>query len=345
MWFFVLSVALAGPVSAGSGHSCAGLGGAVLCWGGLSAAEGRAGEPPPRPLPYRVDGISTAASLDAGGATRTCAVTEARRVMCWSLDAPPVDVGLTDARQVSVGDRHACALRGAGEVWCWGDNHRGQLGDGSLQPRTEPVRVPGLDEAVQLSAGWYHSCATLRGGRVWCWGDTSHGQLGDGRQAEPSTEPTPALHLEDAVEVHAGQFHTCALRRNGYVTCWGSNLSGQLGDGTRDSSPVVTRVRGIDDAVALSVGMDFACAVRSGGRLTCWGSNERGQLGNPDSKDALLPRWVEGLSAASVSCGDMHTCATDLRGQPWCWGQNFSGQLGDGLRGTRRAPGRVELVP
>jgi alpha-tubulin suppressor-like RCC1 family protein len=107
---------------------------------------------------------------------------------------------------------------------------------------------------------------------------------------------------------------------------------------------VVIPVHGIEDAVDLSVGMDFACAVRAGGRVTCWGSNERGQLGNPDSKDALLPRWVDDeFVASSVDCGAMHTCAMDVRGRPWCWGQNFASQLGDGTRQTRRDPTMVSV--
>ncbi|MFT4623083.1 MAG: alpha-tubulin suppressor-like RCC1 family protein [Myxococcota bacterium] len=343
MWTWFIVTSLAGPVVAGAGHSCTIVGGAALCWGGLSDVAARRGDVPTTPRPVRIEGVHTAAGIAAGGGTRSCAITEAGQVQCWSLGVAPATLPLTNITQVSVGDRHACAVDGAGQAWCWGDNHRGQLGDGTTTASEQPVAVPGIADAAHIAAGWYHTCAVLRTGRVTCWGDDSHGQLGHGHQGELVPSPTPALYLEDAAKVYAGQFHTCALRRAGALVCWGSNLSGQLGDGTRDSASVVTAVRGIDDAVALSVGMDFACAIRAGGQLVCWGSNERGQQGQPDSKDGLLPRRSEAPPLASVSCGAQHTCGTDFRGGPWCWGQNFAGQLGDGGRETRRQPAKVDL--
>lgn len=71
---------------------------------------------------------------------------------------------------IAVGGSHACVLAGSGDVWCWGDNEEGQLGDGTTRSRTDLVKVQGLPApAVQLDAGYTHSCARVEDGTVHCW--------------------------------------------------------------------------------------------------------------------------------------------------------------------------------
>src|SRR6185503_16224337 len=96
--------------------------------------------------------------------------------------ATPVDVrGLPGpVATVGLGFAHTCAATAEGEVWCWGDNARGQLGDGSKNDvKVTPVRVAGLSgPAVAVTGGDLHSCAALASGVVQCWGDNRQGQLG-----------------------------------------------------------------------------------------------------------------------------------------------------------------------
>ncbi len=74
---------------------------------------------------------------------------------------------------------------------CWGDNHEGQLGDGTTAPRLRPTPVPGLAGVVEIAARGFHTCARTREGRVLCWGANGHGELGDG--SKELRRPTPAL--------------------------------------------------------------------------------------------------------------------------------------------------------
>ena len=80
---------------------------------------------------------------------------------------------------VAAGSGHACAVSSGGQVWCWGSNAYGQLGDGSVLA-SGPGEVAGITTGRLLASGWRHTCAALDGGGVKCWGDNGLGRLGDG---------------------------------------------------------------------------------------------------------------------------------------------------------------------
>lgn len=128
--------------------------------------------------------------------------------------------------------------------------------------------------------------------------------------------------------------HSCALHRSGAVECWGKNVYGQLGNGTRQESTGVVKVRGVREAKAIAVGRDFSCALRRAGTVLCWGNNEDGQLGNgrgavPGAL-SLTPVPVRGLkSIVQISLGEYHACARDSAGRVRCWGNSGNGQLGE----------------
>jgi alpha-tubulin suppressor-like RCC1 family protein len=82
---------------------------------------------------------------------------------------------------ISAGSFHACALGRDGEVKCWGQNTRGQLGDGSTNDHDTPIAIEGMDNAVAaISLGYEYSCSITRSGAIKCWGSNNEGQLGDG---------------------------------------------------------------------------------------------------------------------------------------------------------------------
>src|SRR5262249_14450377 len=139
-------------------------------------------------------------------------------------------------------------VRADGHVSCWGDNLSGQLGDGTFVDRTIPVAVSGLDGVVALGVGDYHACAARGDSTLRCWGYNAHGQVG---VAPPGDQPTPVWPhwtplLNDGshgVAVGGGEQHTCVVRADGGIRCWGRGTEGQLGNGASvDSTAAVSPI-------------------------------------------------------------------------------------------------------
>jgi len=142
---------------------------------------------------------------------------------------------LPDILQLSAGDGHACARRGGAAFSCWGSNAGGQLGNGDDTMMDVPL--PGQRQTLPadldtIAAGAYHTCALVKGGAVWCWGSNQQGECGSPSSA-PVFSPAAVAGLSDAVAIGsgAGAQHTCVVLGDGAVSCWGSDLDGQLGSG------------------------------------------------------------------------------------------------------------------
>jgi hypothetical protein len=129
-----------------------------------------------------------------------------------------------------------------------------------------------------------------------------------------------------------GEYHTCGVTIAGAAYCWGSNLVGQLGDGTTTSSPVPVAVSGQLTFSSLSVGGLRSCGLITSGAAYCWGNNFYGQLGDGSTNSSSVPMAVSGgLTFSAVSAGGQrHACGLTTSGAAYCWGWNVSGQLGTG---------------
>ncbi len=153
-------------VSAGM-PTCAVTGaGALFCWGYQTEPHGEI------VAPIAVEGIPEVASVSTSKfAGRLCVVTWERRVYCWAInsDEGPVEVGLSHVAAVSVSDEVACALTSDGELFCWGSNGYGQLGQGDTEDRSEPTRVD-LPEVVEVDVGFQHTVAITDSGELYGWG-------------------------------------------------------------------------------------------------------------------------------------------------------------------------------
>ena len=286
------------------------------------------------------------------------------------LTASGVEASGRTATAISSGYNHTCALRSDATVWCWGSDYSGQLGDGTrgdvnLQ-RLLPVQVHKgtgrLTGVKAIAAGWDHTCALRTDATVWCWGSDIYGQLGDGGQGnadrlrlKPVQVHLGSGRLSSVKAITTGQYHSCALRTDGTVWCWGYGHFGQLGDGSRGnpgSSPVGLRLLPVHVRVgsatlghvkAISAGGAHTCARLAAATVWCWGADLRGQLGDGNggdtSHDQLRAVQVVGESAAAlagvrlVGAGSGHTCAVLTSGTARCWGYDNEGQVGDGTYG------------
>ena len=290
----------------------------------------------------------------------------------WPSGASPGPASASGGGAVASGHLHTCALTSLGGVKCWGRNTTGQLGDGTGGHIGDfsavAVDVVGLDTGVQaVAAGGFdavfegHNCALTTAGGVKCWGNNHFGQLGtatadlcadsDGEIRAPcSKTPIDVWGLgSGVVDIAVGTWHSCAVTNAGGVKCWGSNHSGQLGDGTTTDSTTPVDVVGLGaPAIAVSAGKGHTCALVTGGGVKCWGWNQSGQLGDGTGGStgdfSAIPVGVVGLEGGvvAIAAGSVHTCALTTAGNVKCWGWNAHGQLGDGTTFDSTTP--VDVV-
>jgi alpha-tubulin suppressor-like RCC1 family protein len=252
----------------------------------------------------------------------------------------------SDTRRIVGGAEFAIALLADTTVATWGANYAGQLGDGTTEPRSMPVRLPGLSGIVQVSAGDFHVLALDSGGDVWAWGDNVRGQLGDGTTVgHPAPEKVPGL--TGFVQVSAGSRFSLGLRADGTVWAWGANDSGQLGDGTQQDSAYPHRVADLGDVtqVAGAFGGQHSLALRSDGTVWGWGGNYFGQLGDGRVVDTVLaPVQAVGLAGVSQIVAGEGSSLALAGGRVWTWGGNYFGQLGDGTFNDHPSPIQLALL-
>lgn len=355
-------------VSAAAQYTCALTdAGGVKCWGDKFHDlydPDRDWENTSSSTPIDIDGLTNGVKAISSGKYHTCAITALDGVKCWGYNSngqlgdgtynnrpTPVDVvGFEDdgenAIAISAGDDHTCVLTVAGGVKCWGNDSFGQLGNGSATNMSSntPVDVDGLVSGVDaISVGESHTCVLTSAGGIKCWGNNSNVQLGFVTTETCNYSPcssTPNFvegftdEEEDAIDISAGNYHTCAVTSTNAIKCWGYNENGQLGNGTYNSSSSPVTVSGFgddgEDGATVSAGYQHTCTVTKSGAVKCWGYNSDGQLGDGTIYSSNTPVDVLELTSGvkAVSTGEYHTCAITDTDETRCWGDNSRGQLG-----------------
>jgi alpha-tubulin suppressor-like RCC1 family protein len=247
--------------------------------------------------------------------------------------------------QVSAGGTSTCGVTAAGKAYCWGLNADGEVGDGTLQQRLVPVAVAGNLVFRRISVGNSYACGVTTDDRAYCWGRGNFGQLGNGTTTSRST-PTPVAGSHRFRVIEAGVFTTCAVAasadRHGY--CWGYNVQGQVGDGSRNTRRVTpVAVAGGRAWRQLSPEFSSSCGITTGNQAWCWGTDAHGQLGdNPERGGSTTPVMVAGGHAfTQLDAGSTHMCAVTAEHQAYCWGDGMGGAMGDGRTVDRFTPHAV----
>ncbi len=292
---------------------------------------------------------------------------------------PVVNLGTgRTARQLALGLWHSCALLDNYSVKCWGYNFSGELGQGDITLRgtfansmgdnISPIDLGTGRTAVSIASGSHHVCALLDDSSIKCWGENSTGQLGKGNTTKLGDGPGEMGDALTAVDIGVGRTatavaaggygsegHSCVIRDDSTLVCWGRNYNGQLGigdvfdrgDGAGEMGAALTAVDlGTGRTASMvAAGQSHTCAVLDDGSLKCWGQNTYGQLGlgntnhigdNGGEMGDIL-NAIElgtGFTAAGVSLAN-HSCAILDNGRLKCWGNNFTSALGLGDRVDR----------
>jgi alpha-tubulin suppressor-like RCC1 family protein len=326
--------ASATDIGAGLYHVCAvQSGGSVRCWGRND--EGQIGDGTKGADRTSATLVSGLGSVDmvCGGYEYSCARRTTGYVVCWGSSlygqlgngtsgtgaesltydfvVGPSGTGyLTNIAEISCGGYHVCARNTSNQIFCWGRNSSGQLGNSSTALSSHPVAVwrssgdPVQLVADEVSAGGLHSCARQSGG-VKCWGVNTDGQCGNGTMTSPQTTPVTVMvsisvPLSDATELDSGYRHSCVRASGGMVRCWGDDAYGQLGDGNTTDYPFAVAVRTSSTPTFLSGTTGFGMGgwasyaiLGTDDNMIGWGQGTNGQIGDGGMVNRAYPVYVD----------------------------------------------------
>lgn len=292
-------------VGAGRYHGCGTrTGGELYCWGDNS--NGRTGQNTTSGdtlSPARVGTGTDWQAVDAGDVF-SCGLRNGG-LWCWGDNTygqtglgttsgdtmlPTQSGSVTTWSLLEIGDRHACAMRTNGTIWCWGDNNFGRTGQGTTSGNTiTPTQVGSATDWVTMDSGYRHACAIKTNGNLWCWGDNSDGRTGQGTTSGTLDLPAQVGSATDWASVSGGEKHTCAIKTNGTLWCWGQNGDGQLGLGSTTAHSTPQQVGSLTTWATVAASAETSCALRQDSTFWCWGHNDKGEAGVGDTTRRLSP--------------------------------------------------------
>lgn len=248
-------------------------------------------------------------------------------------------------KRLVMGNDCSGVITANGDLYMWGANSLGWLGDGTRISKSMPTKV--LSSVVDLSlakntsyyiyedewaGGWCG--AVTEDGSLYMWGEQPIGSV----SSETNLIPTKKRAQVKLFDITAG-YNCGTVMMDGSLYMWGRNDYGQLGDRTTTYRPAPVKV--LEQVAAISAGGDFySGAMTVDGSLYMWGNNEFGQLGDGTTTNKLSPEKVLDQVVA-VSLGADHSGAITADGSLYMWGKNDRGQLGDGTTTDRYTPIKI----
>ena len=273
--------------------------------------------------------------------------------------------------QVAAGGGHSLVVTSSGQLYGFGENFYGQLGNATnigklnANPTPTPVVLPGqVGTVTQVAAGLEHSLVLTSSGQLYAFGYNRYGELGSAtNNGTTGANPTPmAVVLPGQVgtvtQVAAGADHSLALTSSGQLYAFGYNYDGELGNatnnGTTNANPTPTPVvlpRQVGTVTQVAAGGDHSLVVTSSGQLYAFGYNFYGQLGNATNSGmnnanptpVVLPGRVG--TVTQVAAGGDHSLVVTSSGQLYAFGYNFFGELGSATTSANPTPTPVVFAP
>ncbi|MCF7826663.1 MAG: choice-of-anchor D domain-containing protein [Candidatus Marinimicrobia bacterium] len=259
---------------------------------------------------------------------------------------------------IAAGVAHTVVLTDEGEIYTWGGNTLGQLGNGSFNHSLVPVRVGGDladKQVVAIASRYNHTLALTADGKVYGWGHNIDGELGVGNNTNSNVPVLMGGELagKQVVAIATGFVHSLALTSDGKLYVCGYNSDGRLGIGTNAGSNVPVLVEGELTSItvaAIAAGDNHSMVMTDNGELYAWGRNTHGQLGNGDNINSNVPIAVsmDGAlatkQATMISSGNYFNLVKASDGNLYSWGYNAKGQLGNGTIASSNVPVAVDMT-
>jgi alpha-tubulin suppressor-like RCC1 family protein len=284
----------------------------LWCWGSNNTGQLGDNSTTQRLVPTQVSGGGSWLDVSTGE-SHSCGIKTDFTLWCWGFNVrgelgdnsttqrlvPTQVSGGGSWVDVSAGSAYTCGIQSGGTMYCWGAGSSGQLGDNSTTDRLTPTAVSGGNFWVFVSAGGEHACGITSFFNLYCWGRNLSGRTGLNTYTGNTLVPTEVSGggswswVDTGVLAQGSYAHSCGIKSDSTLWCWGSNNIGQLGDNTTTERLVPTQTITARTWWRASTGGDHSCAlVENTGQIYCWGWNNFGQFGNGSTSDNMIPQSV-----------------------------------------------------
>jgi alpha-tubulin suppressor-like RCC1 family protein len=189
--------------------------------------------------------------------------------------------------ELSCGDAHSLALKTNGDLYGWGFNFSGMVGNGNSGVGSESplVHVATSDAWISIAAGDSHSVAVRSDNTLWSWGVSSSGELGNGVLYSQNSLPVQVGTETNWLKVFSGEYFSLGIKTDGTLWAWGANGYGELGVGNNEQQLTPVQVGTDNNWVTAQGGRQHCIGLKEDGHAMTWGRNTYGTLGNGTGDD------------------------------------------------------------